>query len=64
MSLALQALAASRRAAESFLIEDLTDAEIDRFGKREMEELLAKLMLPKTGSKAQLQDNLKPAEML
>ncbi len=59
MSLALQALAAGRRAAESFLIEDLTDAEIDRFGKREMEELMAKVMLPKTGNKAQLQDNLR-----
>ena len=59
MGLALEALAAGRRAAESFLIENLTDAEIDAFGKKDLEEHLTKVMLAKTGNKAQLQDNLR-----
>ena len=37
MILAMQALAASRRATERFCIEDLTDEEIDALGKRELE---------------------------
>jgi len=59
MGLALEALAAGRRAAESFLVEDLTDAEIDAFGKKDLEDHLTKEMLAKTGNKPQLRDNLR-----
>ncbi len=59
MGLAMQALASARRAKESFLVEELTDAEIDAMDKKGLEDVLTKAMLTKMGSKAHLQDILR-----